>query len=684
MPKNKKTLKKTIGLLFFVLIVCFVITVPLHYTNAQEGNVDLSNTDIFDSPGVDNNTSFDEEDWGAFYEENDGEEAMERREEAATTAAGNYEPGLWDFTGHLKNFVIVLANFLLRVSAWFLGVVGLILNTVVFFSIENMSMIVDGGIMKDTWTIFRDLLNILFIFGLLFISIKTIIGTWGSETKNLLKNIIIAGLLINFSFFFTSVFIDLSNIVTVKIYDGMTECRSTANSTRGASEGLVWVSGKGLSDCWVNALKLTSVYNVKEAGNIIGVTSNSSDEFFSILQALFLGSAVITVAAIVFGVIAVTLLVRFVVLVFLLITSPVMFAGMILPNLKGITSKWLSALQSNLLFAPLAFLFIFIAYKITVTTNLLSTSVGSNTQSMGGWAKAFSAGGTQTIQVLMNYFIIIVFLVSAIIIAKSVGNAITSKSMSWGGKLVGGGILGGAAALGRNTIGRGAARLAGNMKGTSRLALKTKATLKSVGDSSFNARNTRPFKGIASATGIDLGADKKGGFASRQDVKAKAIQETYKDLGKMTPKDLVEVVKLKQQMNIEFADEINERKNIEKRIKSSEAEQKSHVKGSKDYDDYQQGIDEDKAAVNKINFTIQRSDLGQRIKKVEGRGKEKQKEYLDRIGNMNSKMNKVVSVLTKEREVAAGIISANDKKKNQKDTDKIISGISSQINKDKS
>lgn len=671
---NKTIVKKSILFLILLLVVGSVVMTPLSHTSAQV-KTDAAATRAAASQSKANATST-----------TSSPPAGSTTRTQEIRDAGNQSKAAAEGTTWLVNPInaaaAALGNFAIRICSAFLWMSGVLLNVVVYLSIERMGDMVANDFIRGTWTILRDLVNILFIFGLLFIAIKTIMQSWGSATKALLKNIIIAGLLINFSFFFTSVLIDVSNVITVRIYDSMGDCRTSSDVS--------W--DNGISNCWMNAMKLTTVYKQDGSGSTeSALTSvNEADTFPKILQATFFGSIFILIAATVFGAVAIMLLVRFIILVFLLITSPVMFAGMILPNLSGVTKKWMSSLQANLLFAPLLFLFLFISYKIAGENNLLATiEIGDGRGTGLSWAQTFLGNG---IQVLINYLVIIGFLIGSMVIAKSVGDSVTSKSMGWGGKVAGAGF--GLSARG----GRFMARKFESKFG-SRFAIKTdadgnalpdtrrnalaRAGLKKISNSSLDIRNTRGAKGIADALGLALGENKGGGYANRDAVKQKFWENAHKDVGQMTETERRERDVLRQQLATEYAAEFKAIKTIQKNIETLTEEQKGHTKDSDGYKAIAQKIADQHKGINNIRVEIKNNDKSTKdkstkIEAIEGAGKKRQQAFLDRIAHSNSKFAEFLG----EQKAAHSIMDSQAKKEKQNDTDKLISGITSQIKKE--
>ncbi|MFA6520120.1 MAG: hypothetical protein WCT44_00760 [Candidatus Paceibacterota bacterium] len=103
------------------------------------------------------------------------------------------------------------------VPGWILNLVANIFNIVVALSLSS-SMYIHKFI-GDSWAIVRDLSNIFFIFILLYVAIKMILGMGGHDTKKMIVQVVVMALLINFSMFFTKVVIDSSNVLALIFYN---------------------------------------------------------------------------------------------------------------------------------------------------------------------------------------------------------------------------------------------------------------------------------------------------------------------------------------------------------------------------------------------------------------------------------------------------------------------------------
>ncbi len=111
-----------------------------------------------------------------------------------------------------------MVNVLLSFFGLLLLLAGFLLNFAVKITVEHMPLFVKNEGVRAAWAIIRDVVNITFIFGIVYIAISTILRANGPNIKELLGKLILAAVLVNFSFFFAGVIIDASNILTLVLY----------------------------------------------------------------------------------------------------------------------------------------------------------------------------------------------------------------------------------------------------------------------------------------------------------------------------------------------------------------------------------------------------------------------------------------------------------------------------------
>lgn len=396
---------------------------------------------------------------------------------------------------------------------------GTALNAAAYYTIvemaQNFSAV--GGI-DAAWTVIRDVANMGFIFVLLYASIQLILGGNGGETRKLIVNMIIAAILINFSLFFTKVVIDAANLLALTIYGAIAPTASLAGSD--------FLNG-GISNAFAAALKLPSL-----------LQANSLLDPKTVFTIAILISIIELIAAFVFFAVAVMLVVRYVVLIFVLIFSPIAFVSSVFPGLSGPARQWRDTLVSQAFFAPVYFLLTWVALTVAKSINQV-TFDAANFADIGN-ASSFSA---HLAPAIINYGIVIVFLIMSLVISKNyaskaggVVSKMTSTALGWAG----GASFGTVSRLGRNTIGRAGQAVADSeflkSRPNSNLAKAALATGRGVASSSFDVRGSRGYAGISEATGTSFGKAQKGGFAENM---KKQVDAEKKFAESLKPSDLV-------------------------------------------------------------------------------------------------------------------------------------------------
>ncbi len=438
---------------------------------------------------------------------------------------------LWNgniFSLNCMQWVVAFLSWtVMRFFAFFLEFTGFLLNYSIEQTILKMKENIDSlqGI-NSAWTAIRDLANMGFIFVLLYEALLTVVQSTKANAGKTIKNVVIAALFINFSLFFTKVAVDASNILTVGVYDSISRSVPGGFNYKAGNNSS---PGAGLSDAFMVPLGLSSIQSGGAA-----IKSVASGGFGAIFVNGIMGSALLLIASVIFFVMSIMLVVRFIIIVFLLILSPLAFMGSVLPGLRSYANQWTETLTGQALFAPLFMIMVWITLRI-----LNTSSVFNNSQTAGSFA-SLAAGPNSAISLVFNYAITISFLVGSLIIAKqtaSRGGGYAATFMNKGTNYGGAALFGGAAIAGRQTIGRGANRLAeseymkekASKKGfggfSARLALRSADKTRK---SSFDAR-ANEFVGKTAGFGTKgiagYGDLKKGGFKKGAD---EYIQEQEK------------------------------------------------------------------------------------------------------------------------------------------------------------
>jgi len=439
-----------------------------------------------------------------------------------------------------------LAYMFMKGAAYVAAWVSVALNIVIKELVVGMGMLVGNmpGVLT-AWAVLRDLANIFLVFLTIFVGIATIVGAQSYGGKRMLFSIIIAALFVNFSITLSKGVIDISNYFAISTYKMLINENNDGDTLLGincanpdevqkniAIEDDQCING-GVASVFWSKLQIMTIFNVTEIRDQAGQAADTTDK---LIWVGLLGGAMFFVMAFVFGASALLLIVRFTILVFLIVVSPLAFVLWI-TGVSGQGKRWWKALLNQALFAPALFLCWWISYKVftglTNRFNLDGSISGSGMADLG------------SIAIMTYFFIVITLLITSLFIAKSMGAIGSRMALSTGqrwskraGFALGAGagaVTAGAAAYSaRRTVGWSAQKVAesetlknAQAKGgiAGRLARTTRTGAKGVAGSSFDVRglskNAQKYVGKAGG---------KGGYTERQKQLKKRVHEEEKEL----------------------------------------------------------------------------------------------------------------------------------------------------------
>lgn len=243
--------------------------------------------------------------------------------------------------------------------------VGVVAGIFDFF----LQMSISGPVYGDSqfieigWTLARNFANIFFVFGLLVIAIKTILGQGSADLKRKIVVIVIAAIFINFSLFFTRVIIDASNLLARAFYVKV----ETQSTTTGE------LSYKQISTALVSKVNPQTFLT----GRIKAEAGEANGEIFLTLFLMFWVYLFMVVVFLAFSILITT---RIIMLWLLMIASPVAFALGVTPvNLEtfgigGISMPaWSSEVTKQSLLAPVIVFFLWLIAQFLEIKEFLPT-----------------------------------------------------------------------------------------------------------------------------------------------------------------------------------------------------------------------------------------------------------------------------------------------------------------------
>ncbi len=202
----------------------------------------------------------------------------------------------------------------------------------------KMKAVIDSESVFLAWKTVRDFLNIAFILFLLFSAFCTIFQVSKYSYKNILLNLVLMALLVNFSFPIARFIIDVSNVLMYTMLNGL--------FPGGAGNLLAG-----------NFADLSQIANVIKPANAGLVQIVMAVIFLFILGVTFLVMALLFV-------------IRIIALAILIIFSPIAFTGSIIPGLQDKASSWWTHLFNYSFFGPIMIFMIYIAFSLANATSV--------------------------------------------------------------------------------------------------------------------------------------------------------------------------------------------------------------------------------------------------------------------------------------------------------------------------
>lgn len=258
-------------------------------------------------------------------------------------------PAFWEWSAILKAIQGICVGLM--------ALAGLTFDAALNFSVLHIKDLFDtAGPLNGLWQMFRDLINLFFIFILLYIAITKIISSWNIKSQTTLVNVIIDVLLINFSMFFTKLLIDVSNMIAVEFFKQIL--------TVGNPSTAIFMS--------------TGIKSFIAAG--ISSSGQSNVIILLILQIILM-----CVLMWVFFYGALLFVGRTVMLIFLSISSPIGFVFGSIPWVSEHSKAWWKSLIDQLLMAPV-FMFVLLVTVKLISNNYLYTKITAESDpSVASW-----------------------------------------------------------------------------------------------------------------------------------------------------------------------------------------------------------------------------------------------------------------------------------------------------------
>jgi hypothetical protein len=438
-----------------------------------------------------------------------------------------------------------------------LGIVGAIYDFVIEITVRNAQVTYEN-VFKDPvtqlWKIFRDIGNILIIFSLLYLAIRTIIQGDGFADKKALAGVLLAAVFINFSLFFTNTVFGISNYVANSFYGQIGGSETVSNSGASFIYDMVksfnivpqqeaTAGGSGFFQSPIIKATIDPIGTVSDV--VLKKISNPNKIDDLGKDFLFLGmlATVSLCLIIIFLVSALVLLWRFLVFMFLMITSAIGLVGYFIPFLKPYFNMWWQQLVKQSVALPVFMLTFYIAYFFIRShfSGLMAAD----------FSQIFDGNFSAVIQVWVYFFFSIGFLLLTIFLPFSISESaagvtpkITNKlkgygrkSIDWakkrGGQAAGGATAGLVARGLRATVGKKGRMVLQDKDLKARAASGDKGAMRKLkiadylgNKATYDGRNIKVGgKTLGEQTGLGKGID---GYKTMVDSQQKKLEEKKK------------------------------------------------------------------------------------------------------------------------------------------------------------
>lgn len=294
----------------------------------------------------------------------------------------------------LTTWIPCLMVSIYNLSAQALAVVGHVFNIALAFTLDTgctgegenkRCTVLASAELENAWNNIKDLANIAFILGLIYISMSLITGWQSNQAKGTFIKIVLIAIVINFSLFGTKVLIDAGNITAKMFYSQLVvKDQGTARTyERGVDGG--GISGiffsddaeiKDISGAVMSKFNPTRLFSGTSFSSFIE-SIEGAERWGVVLALMFAFTIMNVVIGVSFVIASLTFISRTVWLVLLSIVSPLALVSTFLPIGRGLFDKWLSMLFDRCFCVVVYLFFIWLLIIISDSLTVSGANAGS-------------------------------------------------------------------------------------------------------------------------------------------------------------------------------------------------------------------------------------------------------------------------------------------------------------------
>lgn len=327
----------------------------------------------------------------------------------------------------LANSIFIIVGWILYVPTWLVGQLCLVVIHLLV-QVAQWNNFIGINTVTMGWQVMRDICNMFFIVILLIIAFGTVLGIENWNYKRLLGRLILAAILINLSKMFCGLMIDAGQVVMATF----------VNAFKDSAPGVL-----------VNALGFRTVGNLT-----IDTVKNMSNLANGATIMLNLGFIFVSFATILS--ITLVLIVRVVMLWFLVVFSPIVWIGSLLPITAKYASQWWEQFTKWIIVGPILAFFLWFSLTMFQGANIAKEAGVGDVGEKGAITATLSELSES--KNTLNYGFAIAMLVMSLGFATQLGGKAAGVVVGWG-KKAGMGLAGlSVAATGLGAFGAGLKR----------------------------------------------------------------------------------------------------------------------------------------------------------------------------------------------------------------------------------
>ena len=403
----------------------------------------------------------------------------------------------------------LIKNTLLQIAGFLVWLTANMFNYAVQIGILEFSKWAPPAL-YPIWILIRQIVSLVIVFAVLYLGCLYMLGDENGKFEKMIPWLVMFALFVNFSYPLARTAIDISNIISLKIYasavgNGALTMDSAVSFSSNNAGSLI------MDKLGLQGLVTSATSDGSEAGGVLGEVKSVPG---ALLAVVFVGYT-----AYIFFMVTLLLIVRTVALVFIIVASPLLLVDSVIPLLGEQAKKLRQIFIDQLLVGPIFMIMFALTLKFL---NIFNVKGG-----IGDLATGPSTGSS--IVTFFNLIMMLIMLHIMITVTKSTSGKLGEMGSAMLGTVGGFGVgtaFAGAGLLARQTIGRGAAAVQNsswvkNNKDTIR-GRAISASAGAISNSSLNMMKSGVVAGamknlgMGTGMGMGLGMGAQGGYVAAQ------------------------------------------------------------------------------------------------------------------------------------------------------------------------